>query len=104
MTLQRDPELVGLLVEGIDERGIGEVAERVRSAGMDQRAIGLALEHLQIAFTHLGDPSLLPEGVALLLTIGELVLGPLERLGLGIRARPERRPTHVDRQPEVQVA
>jgi len=81
MALQRDPELVQLLVEGIDERGIVEVAERVRSAGADQRAAALALDHLQIAFTHLGDASLLPEGVQLLLAIGRLVLGPLERLG-----------------------
>jgi heptaprenyl diphosphate synthase len=81
MALERDPELVDLLVKGIDERGIAAIAERVRAVGADQRAAGLALDHLQIAFTHLGDASLLPEGVQLLLAIGELVLGPLERLG-----------------------
>ena len=83
MALQRDPELVELLVEGIDERSIAEVAERVRSVGADQRAAALALDHLQIAFTHLADASLLPEGVQLLLAIGEVVLGPLEQLGYG---------------------
>jgi heptaprenyl diphosphate synthase len=106
MTLPHDPGLVELLVEGIDEHGVAEVAERVRAVGADRRAIGLALDHLQIAFTHLGDPSLLPEGVAMLLAIGELVLGPLERLGLDVRSRPPREPAHVDHQfqPEVQVA
>ena len=56
MTLQRDPALVELLVEGIDEQGVDEVARRVRAAGADRRAIALALDHLQVAFAHLGDP------------------------------------------------
>jgi geranylgeranyl pyrophosphate synthase len=86
IALQRDPGLAELLVEGIEEQAIVEVADRVRAAGADRHAIGLALDHLQRAFAHLGDPSLLPEGVALLLTIGELVLEPLERLQLGVRS------------------
>lgn len=106
MTLQHDPGLVELLVEGIDEYGVAEVAARVRAAGADQRALRLALDHLQIAFAHLGDPSLLPEGVAMLLAIGELVLAPLERLGLEVRSRPAHAPAHFDHQlqPEVQAA
>jgi heptaprenyl diphosphate synthase len=83
MALQRDPGLVELLVEGIDEHGIAEVARRVRAARADRRAVALALDHLQIAFAHLSDPSFLPAGVQLLLTIGELVLEPLQRLGYG---------------------
>jgi len=106
LTLRDDPSLVELLVEGIDERGVAEVAARVHAAGADQRALGLALDHLQIAFANLGDPSLLPEGVAMLLAIGELVLEPLERLGLEIRSRPAHAPAHQDNriQPEVQAA
>jgi heptaprenyl diphosphate synthase len=106
MALQHDPDLAELLVEGIDERGIAEVGERVRAAGADRHALGLALDHLQVALAHLGDPSLLPEGVAGLLAIGELVLEPLERLGLGIRGRPADEPTQTDNKlhPEVQVA
>jgi heptaprenyl diphosphate synthase len=88
MTLQRDPAIVELLVEGIDERGVAEVARRVRAAGADRRAIAFAFDHLQIAFAHLGDPALRPDGVRLLRTIGELVLEPLERLGLGADPRP----------------
>ncbi|HEX7289810.1 MAG TPA: polyprenyl synthetase family protein [Conexibacter sp.] len=83
LALQRDPALVELLVEGIDEQGIAEVAQRVRAVGADRRAIALALDHLQLAFAQLGDPRFLAEGVELLLTIGELVLEPLDRLGLG---------------------
>ncbi len=103
MTLERDPRLVQLLVEDIDEQRIAEVGRRVRAAGADRRAIAIALDHLELAVAHLGHPSLLPEGARLLLAIGELVLDPLERLGLGIRARPA---THADRrpQPEVQLA
>jgi heptaprenyl diphosphate synthase len=97
LTLQRDPTLVELLVEGIDERGVGEVARRVHAAGADRRAVARALDHLQIAFARLGDPAFLPDGVRLLMTIGELVLEPLDRLGLGAgRSRPA--------QPEVRVA
>jgi len=102
LALQNDPGLAELLVEGIDEQGVTEVAERVRAVGADQRAIGLALDHLQIAFTHLGNPLLLPEGVARLLAIGELVLEPLERMGLGIHTRPEHAGGRPE--PEVQVA
>jgi heptaprenyl diphosphate synthase len=82
LALQHDPSLVELLVEGIDEAGIAEVARRVRAVGADGRAIALALDHLQLAFAHLGDPLFLAEGVRLLLTIGELALEPLDRLGL----------------------
>ena len=100
MALQRDPGLVELLVTGIDERGIAEVARRVRAVGADQRAIGVALDHLQIAFAHLGHPSLLPDGARLLLAIGELVFEPLERLGLRLgahaRARASRPPSQAD--------
>ncbi|MGN6189902.1 MAG: polyprenyl synthetase family protein, partial [Conexibacter sp.] len=88
IALQRDPRLVELLVEDIDEDGITEVAGRVRAVGADERAATRALDHLQTAFAHLGDPSLLPEGVSLLLTIGGLVLEPLERLGLHAHPLP----------------
>ena len=106
LALQHDPSLVELLVEGIDEHGIAEVAARVRAAGADEHALGLALDHLQIAFARLGDPSLLPEGVAMLFAIGELVLEPLKRLGHEIRRRPASEAAHVDDhiQPEVQAA
>jgi heptaprenyl diphosphate synthase len=87
MALQRDPALGALLVEGIDERGIAEVARRVRAVGADRRAVAHALDHLQIAFAHLGEAALTPEGVHLLMAIGELVLEPLERLGLGLGPR-----------------
>ncbi|HZV75202.1 MAG TPA: polyprenyl synthetase family protein [Conexibacter sp.] len=90
IALQRDPQLVELLVEQIDERGVAEVARRVRAVGADRRAVALALDHLQAAFAHLADEPLLPEGTELLLAIGELVLEPLDRLGLssGPRVRP----------------
>jgi heptaprenyl diphosphate synthase len=106
MALQRDPGLVELLVEGIGEDGIAEVARRVRAAGADQRAVALALDHLQIAFARLGDPSFLPDGVELLLAIGELVFEPLERLGLGVHARtwPHMPAAERQPQPEAQVA
>jgi heptaprenyl diphosphate synthase len=97
MALQRDSTLVELLVEGIDDAGIAEVGRRVRAVGADRRAIAFALDHLQIAFAHLGDAAFLPEGVRLLLMIGELVLEPLDRLGLGAapRPRPAAPPTEV---------
>ena len=88
MTLQRDPALVELLIEGIDEQGVDEVARRVQAVGADQRAVAHALDHLQIAFAHLGDPAFTPEGVRTLTAIGELMLEPLERLGLGVGPRP----------------
>jgi len=90
MTLQREPALAQLLVEGIDEQGVGEVARRVRAAGADRHAVGLALDHLAIAFAILDEEPLLSEGTRLLRMIGELVLEPLERLGLGDgpRSRP----------------
>jgi heptaprenyl diphosphate synthase len=83
LTLERDSTLAELLVEGIDEHGVAEVTERVRAAGADRRAVGLALGHLQTAFDHLDEAPLLPEGTRLLTAIGKLVLEPLERLGLG---------------------
>lgn len=88
MALQRDPDLAGLLVEGIDEDGIAEVGRRVRACGADRRALALALDHLQIGFAQLSEPPLLPEGVRLLLAIGELVLEPLARLGYVGGAHP----------------
>jgi heptaprenyl diphosphate synthase len=88
MTLQRDPSLAELLVEGIDEHGVAEVARRVRAVCPPPPAIGLALDHLQLAIAYLGDAAFLPEGVHLLLTLGELVLEPLDRLGLGFEPRP----------------
>ncbi|HEV7774439.1 MAG TPA: polyprenyl synthetase family protein [Conexibacter sp.] len=87
LALQCDPALVELLVEGIDEEGIAAVARRVRDTGADQRAIAFALDHLQLAFAHLGNPAFLPDGVRLLLAIGELVLEPLDGLGLGVGPR-----------------
>jgi len=83
MTLQHDPALVDLLVEGIDEQGIAEVARRVHAAGADRRAVTCALDYLKTALAQLGDPAFFPEGVQLLTAIGELVLEPLERLGFG---------------------
>jgi heptaprenyl diphosphate synthase len=90
MTLQRDPALGRLLVEGIDERGVDEVARRVRAVGADRRATSLALDHLQAGLSHLGDVPLLSEGTRLLRAIAELVLEPLERLELvnGPRMQP----------------
>jgi heptaprenyl diphosphate synthase len=88
MALQRDPALVDLLIEGIDEQGVDEVARRVRAVGADRRAVAHALDHLQIAFAHLGDPAFTTEGVRMLTAIGELMLEPLERLGLGAGPRP----------------
>jgi heptaprenyl diphosphate synthase len=82
MALQRDPALVELLVEDIDEQGIHEVALRVRAVGADRRAVAHALDHLQIAFAHLDNPVFAREGVELLMAIGQLVLDPLEPLGL----------------------
>ena len=81
IALQRDPGLGELLVEGIDAEGIAAVAERVRAVGADALAIEHAIDRLQVAFAQLCDPSLLPDGVRLLLRIGELVFEPLRRLG-----------------------
>jgi heptaprenyl diphosphate synthase len=88
IALQRDPTLVELLVEGIDDAGIAEVGRRVRAAGADRRAIAFALDRLQAAFAHLGDSAFLPEGVRMLLMIGELVLEPLDRLGVAASRCP----------------
>jgi heptaprenyl diphosphate synthase len=103
MALQRDPELVELLVDGIDEESIAEVARRVRAAGADRRAVTLALDHLQIALAQLADPAFLPEGVQLLVAIGELVFEPLERLGYGRRARARRHAASAGRQPRAEA-
>ena len=100
MTLQRDPALGELLIEGIDEQGVDEVARRVQAAGADRRAVAHALDHLQIAFAHLGDPAFAPEGVQLLMAIGELMLEPLERLGLTGGPRTWR----AGRMTEIEVA
>lgn len=102
LTLQRDPALAELLVEGIDEQGVRDVARRVREAGADRRAVAFALEHLQRAFAQLGDRAFVPTGVRSLTKIGDLVLEPLERLGLGDGDRTACR-THA-RAAEVQVA
>jgi heptaprenyl diphosphate synthase len=105
MTLQHDPALAELLVEGIDEEGVSEVARRVHAAGADDRAVTHALDHLQLAFRQLADPAFVAAGVQLLTMIGDLVLAPLDRLGLGSRhpagpaMRAERRPAM-----EVQLA
>jgi len=88
IALQRDPALVELLVEGIDDAGVRHVARRVREAGADRHAVACALHHLQLAFAHLGDPAVLPEGTQLLTALGELVLEPLERMGLGAIRQP----------------
>jgi heptaprenyl diphosphate synthase len=103
LALQHDPALVELLVEGIDEPGIAEVGRRVRAVGADRRAIAFALDHLQMAFAHLGDPRFLAEGVRLLLTIGELALDPLDRLGMPPRRPPDASPA-CDAHAEAQVA
>src|SRR5262249_5348409 len=89
LTLECDPALGELLVEGIDEDGVAEVAERVRATGADRRSAALAIDHLQTAFAHLRDRPLLRDGTELLATIAERVLEPLERLALngGPRAR-----------------
>ncbi len=87
LALQHDPTLVDLLGEGIDAEGVAAVGHRVRRAGADRRAIAIALDHLQMAFAHLGDAAFKPEGVRLLIAIGELVLEPLEQLGLSTGRR-----------------
>lgn len=102
LALKQDASLVNLLVEGIDDAGVGEVARRVRATGADRRAIGLALDHLEMAFMHLRDPRLLAEGVQLLLAIGELVLEPLDRLGLNAERRAPRH-THPEPDPQAEV-
>jgi len=106
MTIQRDPALVDLLVEGIDEQGIQEVGRRVRAAGADRRALALALDRVQAAFGFLDEPSLRPHGTQLLTTIGELALAPLERLGLGTHVHRWRRAVQpaLDHDTAAQVA
>jgi heptaprenyl diphosphate synthase len=87
MTLEQDPQLEQLLVEGIDEQGVGEVARRVRAAGADRRAVALALEHLRAGLAQLADAALTLEGTQLLVSIAELVLDPLDQLGLQAEPR-----------------
>ncbi len=101
MALQRDPALAELLVEGIDEAGVAEVARRVRAAGADRRAVGLALDHLHVARAHLGEPRFRRDGAELLRELGALVLAPVDRLGLA-RSRPA--PAPVAPAPEVDAA
>ena len=90
MALERDPALVELLVEGVDEHGLREVARRVEATGADRRAVARALEHLRAAFAQLDDPGFFADAVGRLRAIGRLVLEPLEQLGLmaGPRIRP----------------
>lgn len=94
MTLREDPALVELLVEGIDEGGVHEVAQRVRAAGADRKAVGCALEHLHTALGRLAEQKLHADGCGLLTALPELVLEPLDRLGLGarLRSRPAAHP------------
>ncbi len=100
MTLRDDPALVELLVEGIDERGVHEVARRVRAAGGDRRAVARALEHLRAALVRLRDGELRTEGTNVLVSLTGLVLEPLDRLGFGgRRIRPPLAPV-----PEVGAA
>jgi len=81
MALQRDPALERLLVVGIDDRGVAEVARRVRRAGADRRAVARALDHLRTACEQLDRASLRPGATCPLGESGELVLEPLARLG-----------------------
>lgn len=90
MTLREDPALGRLLVEGIDEEGVGEVARRVHATGADRRAVAVALGHLDAARAQIARHPLTPEGTQLLTSIAELVLEPLDRLGLHDRTRPQR--------------
>lgn len=82
IALERDPALVELLVEGIDEDGRREVARRVEAAGADRRAVACALGHLRAAFAQLDAAACFAEGAGRLRAIAKLVLEPLERLGL----------------------
>ena len=67
-----------------------------------RRAVAVALGRLEAAFAKLGQVPLRVEGTRLLQAIGELVLEPLERLGLDggphadPGARPARRPNEAD--------
>jgi heptaprenyl diphosphate synthase len=88
MTLREDPSLRSLLVEGIDEAGVHEVARRVHATGADRRAVAVALGHLDAARSQLEPHRLTPAGTKLLTSIADLVLAPLDRLGLRGRARP----------------
>jgi heptaprenyl diphosphate synthase len=89
MTLREDPALVELLVEGIDERGVHEVARRVRAAGADRQAVARAVEHLRAAVARLDSGNLMPDGTHVLVSLTQLVLEPLDGLGLGgRRSRP----------------
>jgi heptaprenyl diphosphate synthase len=99
LTLQQDPALEQLLVEGIDEQGVDEVTRRVRAAGADRGAVAHALDRLQAAFAHLAEVPLVPEGTRLLRTIGGLILEPLERLELAIHTHaPHERHMHAEAQ------
>lgn len=82
IALERDPGLVELLVEGIDEDGRREVARRVEAARADRRAVAYALEHLRAAFAHLDTAVCFAEGLGRLRGMAKLVLDPLERLRL----------------------
>jgi heptaprenyl diphosphate synthase len=104
MALQRDPSLRELLVRGIDEHGVAQVARRVRATGADRRAVALALDHLQAAFAYLGDGAFLVEGTRLLMAIGELVFEPLERLQLGSGPHARTQAPIPATQPEVGAA
>jgi len=115
MTLQRDPSLAELLVAGVDEDGVREVARRVRAAAADRQAVAHALDHLRCAFAQLRDPAFAAVGVQLLTAVGRLVLEPLERVGLGAegaegraasggRGAGRRGDRDRDREVEVQVA
>lgn len=88
MTLREDPALVELLVEDIDDGGVHEVARRVRAAGADREAVGCALDHLRAAVARLSGCGLDAEGTQALASLAELVLEPLDRLGLRAGAHP----------------
>lgn len=90
LTLESDPTLVELLVDGIEEDGLREVARRVEAAGAHRRAVARALDHLHAAFDQLETPGFVAEGVRRLRSIGELVREPLEQLGLTIGPRIRR--------------
>ncbi len=83
MTLLEDPALQELLVEGIDERGVDEVARRVRAAGADRRAVARAFGHLRAGLDALSGSRLAAEGTQVLVSLAPLGQEPLERLGLG---------------------
>ena len=101
LALERDPALVELLVEGVDEDGRREIARRVEAAGADRRAVARALEHLRAGLEQLDHPGFFADAVRRLRAIGRLVLEPLEQLGLTSGSRI-RAPVPVA--PEVGVA